>query len=139
AMFFDNKAGSCYMFDQIGSFNNPKNGASIKSYIKVYEIQSDVSQGHKNKKQPTKVVIIVVVTVLVALFVILGLVIRGLRYYKKKKKYESSEEDTFLENISGMPVRFTYKNLQEATNGFTTKLDQGGFGSVYQGVLKDGT
>ncbi|GJW00643.1 G-type lectin S-receptor-like serine/threonine-protein kinase SD2-5 [Tanacetum coccineum] len=89
AMFFDNKAGSCYMFDQIGSFNNPKNGASIKSYIKVYEIQSDVSQGHKNKKQPTKVVIIVVVTVLVALFVILGLVIRGLRYYKKK--YEPSE------------------------------------------------
>ncbi|GJW00642.1 G-type lectin S-receptor-like serine/threonine-protein kinase SD2-5 [Tanacetum coccineum] len=38
-----------------------------------------------------------------------------------------------------MPVRFTYKNLQEATNGFTTKLGRGGFGSVYQGVLKDGT
>ncbi|KAJ0858231.1 putative protein kinase RLK-Pelle-SD-2b family [Helianthus annuus] len=70
----------------------------------------------------------------------------GIRYRNKKKNIELieapdeiSEEDTFLENISGMPVRFTYKDLQEATNGFTTKLGQGGFGSVYQGALKDGT
>ncbi|PWA59972.1 Apple-like protein [Artemisia annua] len=140
AMFFNNKSGNCYMFDQIGSFENSKNGASIESYIKVSGIQSGAFQGQKNKKQFTKVVIIV----LVAVLVILGLVIMGIRYHKKKKKYESSEvldeisEVTFLENISGMPVRFTYKNLQEATNGFTTKLGQGGFGSVYQGVLNDG-
>ncbi|KAI3792064.1 hypothetical protein L2E82_05933 [Cichorium intybus] len=38
-----------------------------------------------------------------------------------------------------MPVRFSYKDLQEATSDFTTKLGQGGFGSVYQGALKDGT
>ncbi|GJT89268.1 G-type lectin S-receptor-like serine/threonine-protein kinase SD2-5 [Tanacetum coccineum] len=144
AMFFDNKSGSCYKFDQIGSFENAKNGASIESYIKVYGIQSDVSQGQENKKQSSKVVIIVVVIVVLAVFVILGLIIMGLRYHKKKYEPsevldEISEEDMFLENISGMPIRFTYKNLQEATNGFTTKLGQGGFGSVYQGVLKDGT
>ncbi|CAI9282518.1 unnamed protein product [Lactuca saligna] len=52
---------------------------------------------------------------------------------------EISEEDHFLENIYGMSVCFTYKDLQEATSDFTTKLGHGGFGSVYQGVLKDGT
>ncbi|CAI0444334.1 unnamed protein product [Linum tenue] len=38
-----------------------------------------------------------------------------------------------------MPMRFTYKELQTATNDFSVKLGQGGFGSVYQGVLPDGT
>lgn len=38
-----------------------------------------------------------------------------------------------------MPIRFTYKDLQTATNNFGLKLGQGGFGSVYQGVLPDGT
>ncbi|KAI6680190.1 hypothetical protein NL676_034071 [Syzygium grande] len=51
---------------------------------------------------------------------------------RRKKK-------TFLESLSGMPVRFSYKELQEATNNFSRKLGQGGFGSVYQGVLPDGT
>ncbi|KAL7164224.1 hypothetical protein ACSBR2_040188 [Camellia fascicularis] len=52
---------------------------------------------------------------------------------------DSSEEDNFLENLSGMPIRFSYKDLQTATNNFSIKLGQGGFGSVYQGVLPDGT
>ncbi|KAF5773406.1 putative protein kinase RLK-Pelle-SD-2b family [Helianthus annuus] len=146
AMFFDNDSGNCYMFDQIGSFEDAKNGANIESYIKVSGTQSDTYEDSKNKNQSKKVVIIVVVVVTVVAFVILGLVIMGIRYRNKKKNIELieapdeiSEEDTFLENISGMPVRFTYKDLQEATNGFTTKLGQGGFGSVYQGALKDGT
>ncbi|WMV42036.1 hypothetical protein MTR67_035421 [Solanum verrucosum] len=37
-----------------------------------------------------------------------------------------------------MPIRFSYKELQNATNNFSIKLGQGGFGSVYQGVLPDG-
>ncbi|PWA81972.1 bulb-type lectin domain-containing protein [Artemisia annua] len=148
AMFFDNKSGSCYIFDQIGSFENAKNGTSVESYIKISGIPSGASQDQKNKKQWTKVVTILVVIVLVAVFVILGLLIMYIRCRKKKMKKkielsevldEIAEEDTFLENISGMPVRFTYNNLQKATNGFTTKLGQGGFGSVYQGILEDGT
>ncbi|KAK1429623.1 hypothetical protein QVD17_11837 [Tagetes erecta] len=141
AMFFDNSSGNCYMFDQIGSFEDAKNGGNIESYIKVSGTQS----GSGNNNQSTRVVIIVVVIVTLAAFVILGLVIVGIRYRNKKKAEltevpdENSEEDTFLDSIAGMPVRFTYKDLQEATNDFTIKLGQGGFGSVYKGVLKDGT
>ncbi|KAL8216844.1 hypothetical protein R6Q57_023681 [Mikania cordata] len=146
AMFFDNSSGSCYLFDQIGSFEDAKIGSNIESYIKVSGTQSGPSRGSEKKNQSTRVVIAVVVVVIVATCVILGLVIMGIRYNKKKKKTELidvpdevSEEDTFLDNMSGMPVRFTYKDLQEATNDFITKLGHGGFGSVYQGVLKDGT
>jgi serine/threonine protein kinase len=52
---------------------------------------------------------------------------------------ETSEEDNFLETLSGMPIRFGYRDLQTATNNFSVKLGQGGFGSVYQGALPDGT
>ncbi|KAL4592326.1 hypothetical protein LXL04_005317 [Taraxacum kok-saghyz] len=146
-MLFDNKNGNCHLFDQIGSFEDAKNGANIEAYVKISGTQSAVSQDQNDSKQSTKMVIIVVVIVTSATFVILGLVIIGIRYHKKQKKRnnpiedpdEVSEEDTFLENISGMPVRFTYRDLQEATNDFTTKLGQGGFGSVYKGALKDGT
>ncbi|PRQ26743.1 putative non-specific serine/threonine protein kinase [Rosa chinensis] len=51
----------------------------------------------------------------------------------------TSEENSIYENMAGMPVRFSYKNLQTATNNFSKKLGQGGFGSVYEGVLPDGT
>ncbi|MBA0722999.1 hypothetical protein Golax_003620 [Gossypium laxum] len=49
------------------------------------------------------------------------------------------EEDTFLEGLTGMPTRLTYNDLQIATNNFFVKLGEGGFGSVYQGTLLNGT
>ncbi|KZT75732.1 hypothetical protein F511_47245 [Dorcoceras hygrometricum] len=51
----------------------------------------------------------------------------------------SPEEDNFLEGFSGMPIRYSDNNLHTATNDFSVKLGQGGFGSVYQGKLRDGT
>ncbi|KAK1429629.1 hypothetical protein QVD17_11843 [Tagetes erecta] len=115
AMFFDKSFGNCYLFDQIGSFEDAKNGTFIETYIKVSGT-SDTSVGLENKKQSTRVVIIVVVVVTIVAFFIFV----GIRYYKKKTEVlsEISEDDAFLENVSGMPVRFTYKDLQEATNDF---------------------
>ncbi|KAF5759793.1 putative protein kinase RLK-Pelle-SD-2b family [Helianthus annuus] len=136
-MFFDNKSRNCYMFDQIGSFSDAKSGASFESYVKVS------STSHGKKKQST---VVVTAIVIITVFVIFSLVLVAVRLYKKKKNNElvekadeTSEEDNFLENLSGMPIRFTYLDLQRATDNFSKKLGQGGFGSVYEGVLKDGT
>ena len=35
--------------------------------------------------------------------------------------------------------RFTYKELETITDNFKTVLGQGGFGTVYDGFLQDGT
>lgn len=135
-MFFDKISGNCYLFDQIGSFINAKTGISYQSYVKV----SHTSHG-KMKHSMGVVIAIVVVT----MFVILSLVFIGFRWHKNKKNGpnenpdDTSEEDNFLESISGMPIRFSYLELQQATDNFSKKLGQGGFGSVYEGVLKDGT
>ncbi|XP_071701946.1 G-type lectin S-receptor-like serine/threonine-protein kinase SD2-5 [Rutidosis leptorrhynchoides] len=135
-MFFDNKSGNCYMFDQIGSFSDAKSGVSYESYVKVPKTS-------KAKKKDSTVVVVAIV--IATLIVILSLVFIGVRWHQKRKNAlndtfdETSEEDNFLESISGMPVRFTFIDLQQATSNFSKKLGQGGFGSVYEGVLKDGS
>ncbi|KAK4345158.1 hypothetical protein RND71_035334 [Anisodus tanguticus] len=140
AMFFDSSSGNCFMFDQIGSLKGSINGAVFKSYIKVSASQVNGDSGGGGKGRLPIIFGIVICTGLI----ILGLIYGGIRYQRRKNKLpdsakESSEEDNFLEGLSGMPIRFSYKELQNATNNFSIKLGQGGFGSVYQGVLPDGS
>ncbi|XP_052880017.1 G-type lectin S-receptor-like serine/threonine-protein kinase SD2-5 [Gossypium arboreum] len=39
----------------------------------------------------------------------------------------------------GMPNRFSYEELKNVTNNFSNKLGQGGFGSVFRGILPSGS
>ncbi|KAL2520088.1 G-type lectin S-receptor-like serine/threonine-protein kinase [Forsythia ovata] len=47
--------------------------------------------------------------------------------------------DSLSEYASALPVHFSYKELQQATEGFKEKLGEGGFGAVYRGVLTNKT
>lgn len=139
ALFFDSGSGNCFLFNEIGSMEGSVNGADYTSYIKISSSGGNGGGGGGSKRFPV-VIVIVVVTVIV----ISGMVFAGFYFYRKSKKVpetprESSEEDNFLEGLSGGPIRFGYKDLQTATNNFSVKLGQGGFGSVYQGTLPDGT
>ncbi|KAL8046833.1 hypothetical protein ABFX02_08G199600 [Erythranthe guttata] len=58
--------------------------------------------------------------------------------YRKRRKPDEVEED-YLDHVPGMPTRFSYEQLEAATENFNKKLGEGGFGSVFQGLLKDGT
>ncbi|XVE53610.1 hypothetical protein DITRI_Ditri03aG0016500 [Diplodiscus trichospermus] len=139
AMFYDNSSRNCFHFDQIGSFQSSKQQSDLVVFLKMSSNENGTGDAGGKKGFPY-VVIIAVSTVLV----IFGLLFVSFRYYKKKKKRpespnETSEEDNFLENLAGMPTRFTYNDLQTATNNFSVKLGHGGFGSVYRGTLPDGT
>jgi len=143
AFFFHNSSGNCFLFSDIGSFQNSNAGSSFVAYIKVSSDGGSGSNaggdGSGEKSFP-----IVVIIVIGTLLVICGLLYMAFRYHRKKKKMlesppNTSEDDNFLETLSGMPIRFSYRDLQTATNNFSVKLGQGGFGSVYQGALPDGT
>ncbi|XVF48363.1 hypothetical protein PTKIN_Ptkin03bG0184300 [Pterospermum kingtungense] len=136
AMFYDNSSRSCFMFDQVGSFQNSNQQSGLVAFVKM----ANNANGGGGKKHFPYVVIIAVVTILV----IFGILFASFRYYKRKKRMpespdETSEEDNFLESLTGMPTRFTYSDLRTATNNFSVKLGHGGFGSVYRGTLPDGT
>ncbi|MCO5607352.1 hypothetical protein L7F22_061547 [Adiantum nelumboides] len=52
---------------------------------------------------------------------------------------ESDVDAQFLASLSGLPTRFSFQELESATQGFSTTLGRGGFGSVYFGSLSDGS
>ncbi|XP_059641341.1 G-type lectin S-receptor-like serine/threonine-protein kinase SD2-5 [Cornus florida] len=138
ALFYNNSSGRCFLFDQIGSLRRAEQNAT--AFVAFIKNSIDREKGGKTKH----VLVIVTVTIAVAtVLAIAGLIFLGLRFCKTNKKFQDSseealEEDNFLDNVSGMPVRFSYNDLCNATKNFSVKLGQGGFGSVYQGALPDG-
>ncbi|KAG2319527.1 hypothetical protein Bca52824_012740 [Brassica carinata] len=122
-LFFQNSSGNCFLFDWIGSFKSSVNGGSgFVSYIKVATNgERGGDKGEDDGKHFPYIVIIVLVTVLI-IGVLIFVAFRILRRKKTlldddQDEEHSSEEDNFLENLSG----------------------QGGFGSVYEGSLPDGS
>ncbi|XP_027332784.1 probable receptor-like protein kinase At5g20050 [Abrus precatorius] len=70
------------------------------------------------------------------------------RYNRRRRLLESqlrSEgrelriEYSFLRKIAGVPTKFRYKELEEATDGFQALLGRGSSASVFKGILNDGT
>ncbi|KAF1886242.1 hypothetical protein Lal_00045472 [Lupinus albus] len=138
-LFFENSTSRCFHFDQTGSFQRSK--GSTGGYISYMKVSVDSDRNGRKNVMNERLLIAAIVTF--SLLVIVGL-ITGFWYYNKKKNFdeypqETLEEDDFLDNLSGMPTRFTYAALSRATKDFSTKIGEGGFGSVYLGLLEDGT
>ncbi|XP_037473724.1 G-type lectin S-receptor-like serine/threonine-protein kinase SD2-5 [Triticum dicoccoides] len=53
----------------------------------------------------------------------------------RRRKYEDNDEDLQFDQLPGMPTRFPFDKLRECTEGFSKKLGEGGFGSVFAGKL----
>ncbi|KAG2729305.1 hypothetical protein I3760_01G243700 [Carya illinoinensis] len=141
-LFFESSSGRCFLFDQIGNLQRSAEGSGYISYMKV----SGVRDGGPSpaSREERKHFIAIVIIVIATISVILGLICMGFWYHRKKKglleySTDNLEEDNFLNSLSGAPVRFSYSDLSRATKNFTTKIGAGGFGSVYLGVLPDGT
>ncbi|XP_058095514.1 G-type lectin S-receptor-like serine/threonine-protein kinase SD2-5 [Magnolia sinica] len=58
---------------------------------------------------------------------------------KKKKKKEREDDEEYFKQVLGMPRKFSYEDLRIATDDFRVKLGEGGFGSVFKGILEDDT
>jgi hypothetical protein len=68
------------------------------------------------------------------IFILIGAICHGFFYKKRVSKIDRN--GSFLE----MNLRcLTYKELQEATDGFKEELGRGAFGIVYKGAIKMGS
>ncbi|OMP00064.1 hypothetical protein COLO4_12957 [Corchorus olitorius] len=139
ALFFENSTGNCFLFDHIAGLRRSEQGSG--GFV-LHVKQNPSKEGSTNEARHVLVIVMIVIATIV---VIAGLLYVGFYYYRKQKRLlefaqENLEEDSFfgLDSLSGMPVRYTYGELCKATKNFSTKVGQGGFGSVYKGVMPDG-
>ncbi|XVF29941.1 hypothetical protein REPUB_Repub16aG0014300 [Reevesia pubescens] len=85
--------------------------------------------------------LIIAVGILATLLVLVALMIGfWCCFYQSSKKFgHMSAEYVLVDYASGAPVKFSYKELQQSTKGFSEKLGEGGFGAVYKGTLANKT
>lgn len=90
--------------------------------------------------------LVVGVDVALILSVFVWLVVR--RHYNRRRVLLESRlaegrelriEYSFLRKVAGVPTKFRYKEIEEATDGFQALLGQGASASVFKGILSDGT
>ncbi|XP_078165624.1 L-type lectin-domain containing receptor kinase IX.1-like isoform X2 [Carex rostrata] len=120
-------------------------GANIEAHqIFWWSFNSTLEMVTKNKKTRNKSVIVGIAVGTFIMFIVVGIFIYHLRKRSSIMKIREIEVigdesiDEEFEKGRG-PKRFPYSELVDATNGFgeNEKLGEGGFGSVYRGILKD--
>ncbi|GKV23395.1 hypothetical protein SLEP1_g33130 [Rubroshorea leprosula] len=116
---------------EVDAYYNSSVFLKVQSSITVQS-----SPGHfPQRKKRSKVGVILAIT-LGATYI--GFLISTVFLLQIKKDPKDVEED-YLGHISGTPTRFSYEQLKIATNNFSNKLGEGGFGCVFQGTLPCGT
>ncbi|KAI4366854.1 hypothetical protein MLD38_022667 [Melastoma candidum] len=159
AVFFrvspDNNRSSCFLPSEVFSLINVTggNGSAGLAYTIAYiKVQKDVldflspptsveAAGPKKYLgifTKVKNAHILLAFFFVAATITTLLVVGSVLKKKKKKKIKPAKDLYVEENVEQIPVlptRFTYAELEEITEKFSKKLGEGGFGSVYEGVL----
>ncbi|KAK3427695.1 hypothetical protein EUGRSUZ_F03871 [Eucalyptus grandis] len=139
-LLFNSSSGDCFLFDQIGNFQRSDPG--LNGYVSYMKVSS--TSGHEGSKNKKKHAVLIALITVATVALIAGLACVGFWYRQKKNSLvdytqETLEDDNFLDSLSSMPIRFSYDDLTRATESFSSKIGKGGFGSVYRGVLADGT
>ncbi|GLJ35697.1 hypothetical protein SUGI_0717230 [Cryptomeria japonica] len=129
-------SGYCYLEFNIYSMNTNNPVETYYNSTAYIKIQSRA----KRIKSLFVVIICASVGGTIALFILLWAWISNSRKSRHKiEKDEDEGEDDHVDWPAGLPLRFSFEELQDFTNGFGIKLGSGGFGSVYEGVLSDGS
>ncbi|KAI3734286.1 hypothetical protein L6452_13751 [Arctium lappa] len=141
----NSSSGDCYLPSELFTVTSVDPDVihyNTSTFLKVQNIRpppSSTSQSPgplpKRKNQVATVLGSTIGSIVLLLIVVIGFAIFVV--HKRKKKAEMEEE--YLDQVPGMPTRFSYEELKTATESFCKKLGQGGFGSVFEGTLKDGS
>lgn len=136
--FYNNQTRVCHHYSKTLTMQRSTYGANFLVFFKIIPERAPANR-------PSSVVIAIIAgsTVVAASIVFFSVYRRCGKRSSNTENAESmigrSQDDTFLDSIAGLPPRYSVEQLQQITNGFTVKLGAGGFGSVYEGTLADGT
>jgi hypothetical protein len=142
--YSSNSVGDCYLQSQIFSLMSidEESDTQFKLYIKVQKVQKvhnvtsvvPLTRDRKKKHQLEKIL-----GSSLASFFVVFLLIRIFVFLFWKKENVDEAEENYLDHVPGMPTRYSYDDLQAMTENFSKELGAGGFGTVFEGTLFDGT
>lgn len=146
SLFFYNDSGNCYLFPVLGTIQSTSSSGHslyLRTSGPLEAPNPGVSPTASQEAQglPSFVIPVIVGGSIFIIIAMMGIFVYW--YFKVRKMNPLGEgyadDDNFLDSIPGLPTRFSFKELQRATNSFSKKLGTGGFGSVYEGILPDNT
>ncbi|XP_058219453.1 G-type lectin S-receptor-like serine/threonine-protein kinase SD2-5 [Rhododendron vialii] len=115
--------------------SSQENNTTIITFVKVQNIPASAPKNRKGND-----IVLPVGLSLGAFFGVLLLIGAVILYLQKKRDLEEDEEDDDCrDELPGLSTRFSYEDLKSATENFSKKLGQGGFGSVFEGTMGNGT
>ncbi|GMP67634.1 hypothetical protein CsSME_00027556 [Camellia sinensis var. sinensis] len=155
AAFFAYDLNACFLLSEVFSLINNEGRDEIfltvqKSPTAQYHIPPPTNSPQKKSGQvtippPTNSpqkksgqVTIILGSSFGAFFGVFFVVASCIFLFKKKQEFEDFDE-FFVDQVPGMPTRFSYEELRAMTNNFNHMLGEGGFGSLFQRTLSDGT
>ncbi|CAA0812961.1 Protein kinase superfamily protein [Striga hermonthica] len=128
----DEENAYCWVLRELefGGYENP--GSTL--FVKVEPGSGGGSSGGLSARQGKVLVLPIVLSMTVLVGLLFCLLYINVH---RKRKLKRALESSLI--VSGVPVRFSYRDLQLKTSSFSQLLGTGGFGSVYKGCLSDGT
>ncbi|KAL7185285.1 hypothetical protein ACSBR2_027252 [Camellia fascicularis] len=132
----DSKQG-CLLLSQVFSLISNK-GTTYENVAVFLKVQNPIPSAINSPQKKSGQVKIILGSNLGAFFVVFFVVASCIFYFKKKQESEDFDE-FFVDQVPGIPTRFSYEELRAMTSYFNDKLGEGGFGSVFQGTLSNGT
>ncbi|KAL3509079.1 hypothetical protein ACH5RR_028480 [Cinchona calisaya] len=126
------RKGSCLLLNEVFSMTNHEN------YMGLYYNTTLFVKVQNHYDKPSRHKIVILAYTLGAFFGVFFVIGSCLVIFRHRLKESNEIEGDFLDQVPGMPTRYSYENLKAATEDFSQKLGEGGFGSVYEGALNDG-
>lgn len=135
-------SGSCYMKtpDFVSGYHSPVLPST--SFVKVcgqavpnpLPNYQETSEKDNNSRVRALVIVVVILGTLLALVAVIICI--WCCFCRKSRQFgHMSAQYELVDYASGAPVKFSYKELQHCTKGFSERLGEGGFGVVYRGTL----
>nr|DAD24538.1 TPA_asm: hypothetical protein HUJ06_026002 [Nelumbo nucifera] len=155
-LFYDNSSYSCYLInDLLGSLMSNTEGDTdrlgyIKTLVGSLSTNPDEKTLFDSQRQELPLVALVLLPA-TGFFLLVTLLVLCFLWWRRRSLTKtslmkigsldslSSEEELEAFSIPGLPVRFSYEEIEAATNNFSEHIGAGGFGAVYKGTLPDGT
>ena len=133
--------GVCYLLSGILSLKSGDRNdrdayiTAASIYIKVQNLPRAIPSSGRKKRNRFVIILGSSLASLFGLFLVIGILVLLFR-----KNIDSDDaEEYYLDHVSGMPTRYSFEDLQAMTKNFNKKLGGGGFGTVFEGTLIDGT